>query len=152
MDGFELNESVFNEALETSHNERILFRNIDWLDVYEDEQYDTIVAFEVFEHINAPMQDIVRHTYKCLRPGGTLIGSLPIMQGKNRFHLAGDMTIRQCVVAFCPPGAEWESTKYLYQYPDEIERPWRNLSVFDLVEPFDDVVAGIVVFVGVKPE
>lgn len=150
--GFELNAEVCAIAAERyKAEEHISFRSVSWMDEVENEQYGTIVAFEVFEHIEANLCDIIRHTYRCLKPGGILVGSLPILQGSNPYHYAGDMMALQCVVAFQPPDIEWGVKTFLLQEYDDRVDWWRNASVLEMPSNVDSIRSGFVIFIGRKP-
>lgn len=116
---------------------------------------ETIVAFEVFEHIACPLEEIVLHTYRQLRPrtvlspGGVLVASLPVMQGSNVYHLAGDMTYEDCRNTFLS-GVDWEWYRFYYQHVDSREDSSLNVSIYD--DDNGEVGAGkdsgYVIFVG----
>jgi len=121
-----------------------------WMDYqYTTFPFDTIVAFEVFEHIGIPMEDIIRHSYDQLRYNGILVASLPIMQGDNKYHLAGNMTYRQCREAFVQ-AVDWGWHEFYYQKVDNKNCSAFNVSIFydnnqiDTEGPMD----GYVIFVG----
>lgn len=160
--GFELAEDAFSYA-ECEYKlsvdlDLIEFVNADWMSVDLPGEFDTIVAFEVFEHIEAPMADIIAHTFRMLRESdsSTLIASLPVNQGQNQFHVAGDMSYQDCRRAFVE-GADWGWYDFYYQRTESKVSSQDNTNIFlDFKDLGDDdtrveeygVDSGFVIFVG----
>lgn len=121
-----------------------------WMDYqYVNYPFDTIVAFEVFEHIGCPMGSIVEHSWYQLNHKGILIASLPVMQGNNKYHLAGDMTYKQCREVF-PRAADWDWYEFYYQEIDSEKCSASNVSIYPDERPLEDdgPESGYVIFVG----
>lgn len=121
-----------------------------WMDYqYTGVPFDTIVAFEVFEHIGVPAEDAIRHSFDQLRHKGVLVASLPVMQGNNKYHLAGDMTYRQCREAFVQ-AVDWGWHEFYYQEVDSKDCSASNVSIFYDSNQIDDegLMDGYVIFVG----
>lgn len=149
--GVELDQSAY---LTSTHllglPGNIEFVNYDWMGFDAEAPFDTVVAFEVFEHIASPLPDVLKHTYNQIAPNGLMVASLPINQGNNPFHVAGDMSYSECRQAFTDY-VEWHDYEFFYQMPENPARPNVNVSIYPedtvVVDPTDK---GIVVFVGYK--
>ncbi|MCH8082649.1 MAG: class I SAM-dependent methyltransferase [Myxococcales bacterium] len=86
--GVDLSESAVAYATERYANERTGFLSCDAMQFEDAECFDTIVSIETIEHLPDP-EGFVEHLIGLLRPGGHLIGSVPITPSvdANPHHL-----------------------------------------------------------------
>ena len=94
--------TILDTASQKYKRPNLRFRVGNWLaenDIYE--PAEVIVAFESLEHMGIDGQPVIElamnRVWERLAPGGVFIGSLPIMQGENKWHVAGEMTFGECV-------------------------------------------------------
>ena len=66
------------------HKEPLL--NITSVDASLHEQYDFIIATEVFEHVAQPVSIAFTNAFRLLKRGGVLIFSVPVVEGTTREH------------------------------------------------------------------
>jgi 2-polyprenyl-6-hydroxyphenyl methylase/3-demethylubiquinone-9 3-methyltransferase len=75
---------------------------------FEDERFDSVVSFEVFEHLFSPHQALME-IHRVLRPGGCLVGSVP-----NSVHVGNRLLM--AAGHFSPGGSPATS----------LRAPWRD--------------------------
>ncbi len=86
--GVDLSDAAIAYANERYANDRTQFRVCDAMRFEDSEGFDTIVSIETIEHLPDP-EGFVEHLVGLLRPGGHLVGSVPITPSvdANPHHL-----------------------------------------------------------------
>ncbi len=75
--GVDISEHAVGYANEHYRAERVAFAVHDAMQYADPDGFDTIVSLETIEHVPDP-PGLIRHLFDLLKPGGVLVGSVPI--------------------------------------------------------------------------
>lgn len=86
--GVDISSSAIDYAKKMYSNSNINFHCQDAVSYRPENLFDCIVSLETIEHLPKP-EEFISHIYEFLRPGGLLIGSVPITPSvdANPYHL-----------------------------------------------------------------
>ena len=62
------------------------FLDISTKDILPDNQYDFLIASDVFEHVSQPISRAFENAFRILKPGGVFIFSVPFVEGETVEH------------------------------------------------------------------
>ncbi|MDQ3823091.1 MAG: class I SAM-dependent methyltransferase [Actinomycetota bacterium] len=114
---------------------------------FADESFDVVVAGEVLEHLAAP-RAFVGEAFRVLRPGGTLVGSVPnAFRLKNRlaFLLGRSPSDDPTMVQLLSPRA-------LLDLLSDFEEPRLEFVASRFIRVHPRLMANVIVFTGRKPD
>ncbi len=134
--GIDLSPEAIAYGREHFKHERLTFRTGDVLDTgLEEASFDTITAFEVFEHLRDPGR-FLAETRRLLKPGGVFILSTPNAHtyvaggehGKNPYH----------VREYTPEEFAGLLEECFEQVSLYAQSPWAGLSIFPVLADTSD--------------
>jgi SAM-dependent methyltransferase len=114
---------------------------------FRDESFDVVVAGELLEHLVEP-RAFIHEAYRLLRPGGTLVGSIPNafrLKNRLRFLLGRNPSDDPTMVQFLSPGD-------LLSLLRDFERPRLDFVASRLIRVHPRLTANAIVFSARRPE
>jgi SAM-dependent methyltransferase len=129
--GIDISPEAIEECKDNYWNDFFVYD----IEQYEaDHDFDVVIAFEVIEHVE-DMQAGITNMKKAVAEDGTILMSMPIHQGENKFHHGRDYSCEDWI-QFIDDNFddEWER-KFFYQ---PLASKTTGLCIKPLVKPFND--------------